>query len=246
MKSTRRTFIQKMGLGSLAALHTSRLLIPEEKTNPPKTILFQGDSITDGNRTRNQDWNHIMGHGYAYLIASRLWYEHPDHELMFHNRGTSGNRVKDLEDRWQPDALDLKPDLISILVGINDVGGIVRNQNPGTIEQFEATYQRLLDKTKAALPNTQIVLCEPFLLPVGRVMDNWELWQSETLKRQALTRKLAAAYQAVFVEFQTSFNEACRKASASYWIWDGIHPMPGGHELMARCWLKEVKKHFRF
>lgn len=131
-------------------------------------------------------------------------------------------------------------------MGINDVGGIVRNQSPGTIEAFEATYQGLLDKTKAALPNTQIVLCEPFLLPVGRVMDNWELWQNETLKRQMATRKLAAANQAILVELQTPFNQACQKAPTSYWIWDGIHPMPVGHELMARCWLKEVKKHLRF
>jgi len=79
-------------------------------------FLFQGDSITDGNRGRTKDPNHIMGHGYAFSIASRLGADLPEKQFTFYNRGISGNKVSDLAARWQADTLDLKPDVLSILV----------------------------------------------------------------------------------------------------------------------------------
>lgn len=121
------------------------------------TILFQGDSITDGGRSRNADWNHIMGHGYAYLIASRLWYDYPKEDLMAYNRGISGNKIKDLQERWQKDTIDLKPDVLSILIGVNDVARIIGNEN--SIEAWRENYRKLLDKTKKELPNTTLILC---------------------------------------------------------------------------------------
>ncbi|WP_346860175.1 SGNH/GDSL hydrolase family protein [uncultured Draconibacterium sp.] len=248
MNKSRRNFIRKTGMAGMAAL-TAPGLLSASKTiksvlqNGGKsglTILFQGDSITDGNRTRNDDWNHVMGHGYQFILSSKYWFEYPEKKFMFYNRGISGNRVRDLEARWQQDALDLKPDVLSILVGINDVEATIWNRDPEPIEKFEAHYRSILNQTKNALPEIQIVLCEPFCLPVGRVADKLETYQHEIQKQQTVIRKLAKEFDAVYVELQKPFTEACKKAPANYWIWDGIHPMPAGHELIAREWNKKV------
>jgi lysophospholipase L1-like esterase len=250
MHNSRRAFFQKISLGGIGMLGVPGLLPAEniygdgdtEKDKKGITVLFQGDSITDGNRGRNNDWNHVLGHGYAFLVASRLWYNYTAKNLMFYNRGISGNRVKDLDLRWQTDTINLKPDIISILVGINDVLGTIYNRNPEPIEAFEATYRRLLDKTKASLPNSKIIICEPFILPVGMVKEKKIQFETEVTRQQAVTRKLAKNYHATFVELQKPFNEACERAPGNYWIWDGIHPMPAGHELIARQWLKKAKQ----
>ena len=210
------------------------------------TFLFQGDSITDGNRTRDNDWNHVMGHGYAYLIASRLWYDQPAKKFHFFNRGISGNKVSDLEKRWDADTIVLRPDLVSILVGVNDVAAEV-SQNTGiNATKFEEGYRNILNSTKAKLPSAQIVICEPFILPVGYVNNNWELWQDKMKTKQAVTRQLAKEFNAIYVPLQESFSKACEKAAASYWIWDGVHPMPAGHELIARKWISVVKNELSF
>jgi lysophospholipase L1-like esterase len=254
MESSRRDFIRKLGISGIAAVGFNSvfpaqdifLTHPTDKTNKGLTILFQGDSITDGNRTRNNDWNHIMGHGYAYLIASRLWFDYPDEGLMLYNRGISGNRVSDLKKRWKEDALDLKPDVISILIGINDVMAIVKGWEPDPIEKFEEDYITILEQTKTNLPETRIVLCEPFILTLGWVNEKTDVWQTELVKRQEILRKLVKTYDTIFVGLQEHFNKACEKAPAEYWIWDGVHPMPAGHELIARIWLKEAGKALPF
>lgn len=248
MSVSRRIFLKKVGLTGLATAsipsiilaNNSALISDQRKTSKNLVFLFQGDSITDGNRTRNNDWNHVMGHGYQYIISSKLWFDRPEEHYMFYNRGISGNRIKDLEARWQKDALDVKPDILSILVGINDVAAIVNNRDPESIDEFERRFNNILEKTKKALPKTKIVLCEPFILPVGMVVEQWKLWETEIKKQQSVIRKLAKKYDAIYVELQEPFNKACKKAPADYWIWDGIHPMPAGHELIARQWLKEV------
>lgn len=252
MKNSRRDFIKKAGLVGIAAANIPGMInaaTPLSGSNePPRKsnlrILFQGDSITDGNRSHDNDWNHIMGHGYAYLISSRLWFENPGKNYMFFNRGISGNRIKDLENRWKEDTIDLKPDILSILVGVNDVHAFVGKNDPEPVEKFEERYRRILDKTTFELPETKIVLCEPFIWPLSWVKDEFSIWQTETIKRSQVIRKLAIEYNAVFVELQEPFNKALKKAPMEYWIWDGIHPMPAGHELIAREWIKVTKKLF--
>jgi lysophospholipase L1-like esterase len=250
MNNSRRDFIKKTGIASLGANAFSKPFFEEniDKKNNKKglTILFQGDSITDGNRTRNNDWNHVLGHGYQFIIASKLWYENPKTNLMFYNRGISGNKITDLENRWQNDAIDLKPDLLSILIGVNDTASVVNNQNPQSIETFEKSYRNILEKTKTDLPNVQLVLCEPFILKLGHVEKNTEIWETEIKKRQEITKNLATEFNAIFVPFQQLFIDACKKAETKFWIWDGIHPMPAGHELMARQWLKIIGKKIKF
>jgi lysophospholipase L1-like esterase len=246
MHTSRREFVKKitqngiatLAIPSLFSVHQSEPSIPAKGL----IILFQGDSITDGNRTRNQDWNHVMGHGYQCLIASRLWFDYPERDFMFYNRGISGNRVTDLEARWQKDTLDLKPDVVSILIGVNDTMAVVNNQNPDSIERFEESYRNILESTKKEFPEVIFVICEPFILPLGWVSKNTEVWQTEIKKRQSVAKKLADEFNAIFIEFQKPFEDACKKAPAEYWIWDGVHPMPAGHELMARIWIKKVGK----
>ncbi|WAC12821.1 SGNH/GDSL hydrolase family protein [Dyadobacter pollutisoli] len=218
----------------------SRSLGQLNKQEGDLTVLFQGDSITDGNRTRNTDWNHAMGHGFAYIIASRLWYDFPAKGLHFFNRGISGNRITHLAERWQTDTIDLKPDVINILVGINDTEAAIKGNASCTPEQFENDYRALLKLTKEKLPDVKLVLCEPFLLPVGRVKENLEIYQTEIAKRQKIVKLLSEEFNTVYIPFQSAFNDALAKAPAEYWIWDGIHPMPADHELMARFWLEKA------
>jgi lysophospholipase L1-like esterase len=255
--SSRRKFIKSTALmgmaacclptvGSFAATSSS-LSKSASKLKTRAVILFQGDSITDGNRGRDKDPNHIMGHGYAFSIASRVGADYPEKNYQFYNRGISGNKVVDLENRWQTDTLDLKPDVLSILVGVNDSTSVITNWEPVVSpEKYEEIYDKLLDQTRSLFPNILFVLGEPFILKGSRVNDNWNAFCSDILKRQKIVRKLAEKYNAVFVGFQEVFNKACEKAPIDYWIWDGVHPTVPGHELMTREWLKQVEKRISF
>jgi lysophospholipase L1-like esterase len=247
---SRRKFLQQASFLGAAVVAAPAMLTASPSAATGKvadgyTFLFQGDSITDGNRSRNLDWNHVLGHGYAYLIAARLWYDLPEKGYHFFNRGISGNKVTDLAQRWQDDTIAIKPDLLSILVGVNDVNAAISGDKNFTVASYEKDYRALLIQTQKQLPATQIVICEPFILPVGRVKDNWDKWQQEITGRQQVAKKLADEFGLIYVPLQDTFNQALKKAPADYWIWDGIHPMPGGHELMALEWIKVVNKKVR-
>jgi lysophospholipase L1-like esterase len=197
-------------------------------------VLFQGDSITDGNRGRNEDPNHILGHGYCFIIAAQYGAHYPERKLAFLNRGISGNKVTDLAARWQKDTLDLKPDVLSILIGINDSGHI-------PLEEYKQVYDKLLLDAKAANPDIYFVLCEPFYLPKNGHKEGDELDQ-DVKKRQAIVAKLAEKHHAVLVRFQKVFDDACRRAPVQYWVWDAVHPTYSGHQLMAEEWIKAVSE----
>jgi lysophospholipase L1-like esterase len=253
--NSRRKFIKGATLTGLAACCLPSIGIfaavnsekPISQLKNGAVILFQGDSITDGNRGRDTDPNHIMGHGYAFSIASRIGADYPGKRFVFYNRGISGNKVIDLEKRWQTETLDLKPDVLSILVGVNDSTSVVTNWEPVvSLEKYEEVYDRLLEQTKSVFPNILFVLCEPFILKGSRVNDNWEAFQTDIHQRQKIVQKLAGKYSAVYVGFQDVFDQACERAPFDYWIWDGVHPTVAGHELMAREWIKKVEKKIKF
>jgi len=252
---SRRHFIKGMAISGAATLvfAESHLLASHGLRQRHHTlragsvILFQGDSITDGNRGRTADLNHIMGHGYAFGLASRLGADYAEKGLVFYNRGISGNKINDLANRWQSDTMDLKPDLLSILIGVNDTASVVFHREPIiSAEKYKEIYRSLLDQTLKQFPDLVFVLCEPFILKVGKVKDNWENFLPDLKKRQEAVASLAMQYDAVFVGFQEVFNKACERASAEYWMWDGIHPTVAGHELMAREWLRQVEKRIKF
>ena len=206
---------------------------------PGARVLFQGDSITDGNRGRSADPNHILGHGYAFIIAAKFGAGFPEAKLDFINRGVGGNTVVELEKRWQKDTLDLKPDVLSILIGVNDSSHSV------PLDQYEQVYDKLLTDARAANPNLKLVLCEPFTLPVGKRKEDYESWFGGIRKRQEIVARLAQKHGAALVHFQRVFDDATKRAPADYWIWDGVHPTYRGHQLMADEWERAVRQFWK-
>lgn len=208
---------------------------------PNSVILFQGDSITDGGRMRTgSDFNHIMGQDYGYILAAEIGYESPERNLNFVNRGIGGDRVLDLAARWQADTLALHPQLLSILVGVNDT--LATGDKAETLDQYRATYDKLLADTIAGDPGVKIVLGQPFLLPVGNYKASYATWMVEVQKRQQVVEELGAKYHLPVIHYQDALNAALAKAPAEHWSWDGVHPTYAGHGLMAAEWLKTVDK----
>ena len=246
----RRKFIQLSSLSSLSAWainDDSKVIAFESLGEKNLVFLFQGDSITDGNRGRNADPNHIMGHGYAFAVASRVGADFSESGFTFYNRGISGNKIADLQKRWQTDTLDLKPDVLSILIGINDTHALVNEPDKATsIESFEKIYRDLLTESRQLNPQLILVLGLPFAYLGNRTKEKWAVWQEDTFKRQAIVRKLAAEFNAILVDYPSLFDKITQKPNLEYWIWDGIHPSVFGHELMARLWIKEVSRQLKF
>lgn len=202
---------------------------------PGARILFQGDSITDGNRGRSADPNHILGHGYAFIIAAKFGAAFPEAKLEFFNRGVSGNTVLDLEKRWQKDTLDLKPDVLSILIGVNDKGRGV------PFDTYEQTYDKLLADTKAANPKLKLILCEPFIVDHLATTPQHGSPNADIVKRQEIVARLAKKHGAALVHFQAALDRATGRAPAIHWIWDSVHPTYSGHQILADEWERAVR-----
>lgn len=205
-------------------------------------ILFQGDSITDAGRERKTEANannaRTLGNGYPVLIGSELLNEHANLKLQVYNRGISGHKVPDLDKRWQKDCIDLKPTVLSILVGVNDIWHKLNGRYDGTVETYKTGFAALLKKTQDALPDTTIVVCEPFALRCGAVNDSW---YPEFDERRAAAKEVAQAAKTIWVPFQTMFDEAIAAGTEpQYWAGDGVHPTLAGHSLMAKTWRRVV------
>jgi lysophospholipase L1-like esterase len=256
-RKTRRLFLKLSALAGVAsALHVNSAMANDLADNAADVFdnkkslvfLFQGDSITDGNRGRSKDPNHIMGHGYAFSVASRVGADFAESNHVFYNRGISGNQVPDLKKRWQTDTLDLKPDVLSILIGINDTSVLINKpaMEDADIDLFETTYRDILEQSKQQSPDTLFVLCLPFVYAVSKVKDNWEKYSNTVARLTERVKKLASEFNAVVVDFPAVFDKASKRASIEYWMWDGIHPTVPGHELMAREWIKKVSSRLKF
>ncbi len=202
-----------------------------------KRILFQGDSITDCGRSREWDLPPVncnqLGTGYPYLVAADLWGRCPGgYEVL--NRGISGNRVVDLYARWKIDCINLKPDVLSILIGVNDSWHELGSQNGVEIPRYERIYRELLQWVRETLPETELILIEPFTGSTEIAVQ----MKAEVRERASVTKKLADEFQAKFLPAQELFDNAARKAPMDYWIGDGVHPTPAGHRLLADAWEK--------
>ena len=206
-----------------------------------KLILFQGDSITDAGRTKDAELppNEGLGSGYPFMVMSRLRAEFPL-QYDVYNKGIGGHRVVDLYARWKKDCLNLKPDVLSILIGVNDTWHEFANSNGVDVPRYERIYREMLQWTVDTLPNIKLILMEPFVLPFGAVNPVAE-WQAEIDARRAVVEKLAKEFGAVFFRTQDLFNEALKKAPQEYWLKDGVHPTSAGHALMADAWIKAAK-----
>ena len=206
------------------------------------TILFQGDSITDGNRGRNEDLNHIMGHGYQYIVGARLQGDNPDKNIQLYNRGISGNRISDLYGRWLEDAVNINPDILSILVGVNDIGrtySINAGSNP---VRYEKIYRLLLDEMLEKNPDVKFVLMEPFVGENFSDEEKAKIFREHVVGLQDAVRRIAKDYNAVFIPLQDMFDEYAKTVPSKELIWDGVHPTILGHELISRRWLEITAK----
>lgn len=235
---------------------------------PRKRVLFIGDSITDGGwgnsggddrpSSQRSEWdkNHIFGHSYMMLCASQYQSERPLDQMTFWNRGISGHTLQQLCDRWQEDCLALRPNVVSILVGTNDVhfyleqkakakeaGQEVKNFD---VKAWEEQYRTLLRQTCDSLPGVRLVLCTPFVAKAGWVGEAANYYEREYLVKQLAesVERLAHDFMATLVPFDLLFaqlRENNPNGDNSYWIWDGIHPTPAGHRKMADLWMEKVK-----
>jgi lysophospholipase L1-like esterase len=204
-------------------------------------ILFQGDSITDAFR-KPEEINPAfqLGNGYAFLVAAKLGARHPERRFEFLNRGVSGHTVQDLENRWQADTLDHLPDLLSLLIGVNNI--IIRQNGSKDIPDAEVldSYRRMLGQMRARNPRIRFLLMEPFLLEAG---DVTAAWKTALKPIQEGVATIAQEFEAPLIPLQGIFDKALSLAPAAYWAYDGIHATHAGKQLIADAWLETAERH---
>jgi lysophospholipase L1-like esterase len=248
--TNRRNFIKNASIGALATLALPQIVSAATASENAKkitfnqndVILFQGDSITDWGRDHAKSAPNdtgSLGSGYVLLTTGHLLLQNPGKALQIYNKGISGNKVYQLAERWDTDCLTLKPNILSIHIGVNDFWHTLTNGYTGTIETYITDYHKLLDRTKQALPGVKFIICEPFAVKgVKAVDDKW--YPTFDLFRKA-ARDIATAYDAVFVPYQAAFDKALESAPGNYWTLDGVHPSIAGEALMARTWMEAVQ-----
>ncbi len=221
-------------------------------------ILFIGDSITDGGWGRSggsmasaeernhKDLNHLYGHSFMLFCAAHFESCYPERGYQFFNRGISGYTLHDLHERWEQDVAALQPDVLTILIGTNDVGKVVEAKEgtaPFDPAAWEQAYRRLLEKTLSAFPSIRILLCTPFVAQTGRMATKayYPHYESGVAACAAIVRRLAEEYHASLVDFHALMQQLHAQHVVSregYWIWDGIHPTAAGHRRMADLWIE--------
>ena len=233
----RREFIAATTILAGAAITPAAAAEPPPAAAAKATVvLFQGDSITDAGRNRDSaDPNAAgaLGNGYPLLVASAVLAARPASGFQFYNRGISGNKVPDLQQRWTTDTVDLHPDVLSILIGVNDFWHKLDHGYNGTVQDYEQQYTALLDETRKGLPRVHLIVLEPFALRTGAVDARWF---PEFDQRRAAAARVAAHARATFVPLQSIFNQRARTAPPAYWAADGVHPTPAGHAVIAEHW----------
>ncbi len=206
-----------------------------------KNILFQGDSITESQRFR--EYPDHMGSGFAIMVAGELGFKHPG-MYNFVNRGIAGQKTSDVYGRIQADIIDEKPDFMSLLVGVNDVWHGIDYNWGDTAENYEKLLSSIIEETEAALPDVKIMIIEPFVLEADATRsteekpDKWETFRREVGIRAEIAKKVAEKYGLKFMPLQDKLEAAAEKTGVPFWLEDGVHPSPAGHELIAREWIK--------
>ncbi len=251
MENSRRSFLKKAALGTLAAATFPGIMPASSPKKSSKkiqllkdqTILFQGDSITDAGRNREDmtaNSTRALGSGYAMLAAAQLLEEFAGMNLKIYNRGISGNKVYQLAERWDKDCLELKPDVLSILIGVNDFWHKLNGNYNGTIEIYRNDYIALIERTLKALPDVKLVICEPYAIPGVKAVN--EKWFPDFYEYQKASREIAEKFGAIFVAFQKAYDEAIKEAPAAWWTNDGVHASFPGAEMMAETWMEIIRE----
>jgi len=249
--NNRRSFIKKAAMGGLLAVSIPEILSAamvsegvnkKNKLIKDNIILFQGDSITDSGRNKEDNsFNNAraLGSGYPMLAGAALLEKYASLNLKVYNKGISGNKVYQLAERWDKDCLEIKPDILSILIGVNDIWHTLDGTYNGTIEIYRNDFTALLERTKKALPNVRLIICEPFAVPGVKAVD--DKWYPEFYGYQKAAREIAVQSGATFIPYQKIYDEAQKQAPGVYWTPDGVHPTLAGAQLMAQAWLETVK-----
>ena len=199
-------------------------------------ILFQGDSITDAGRARDNDIN--IGMGYALLVKASLGLKSPG-KYEFVNRGISGNRIVDIYARIKKDIINIKPDVMSILIGVNDVWHEFADVPNGVdADKYYKIYDMLIEEVKSELPHIKIMIMEPFALKTHATEEKWASFDLEIKKRAEMAKKIAQKYDLPYIALQEGFNELSKNIEESYWLSDGVHPTAMGHEYIKNMWIK--------
>lgn len=205
-----------------------------------KTFLFQGDSITDASRGR-EGGSLNYGNGYSTITYAKLGKKYPG--MKFINRGVSGNRVVDLYARIKADCINLKPDYMSVLIGVNDVWHEINSQNGVATEKFEKIYSMFIEEIKEALPDIKIIILEPFVLKASATEEHWKEFKTGTKEKGEAAKKVAEKFSLPFVSLQDKFDKAMEEYNdATYWTIDGVHPNPPGHEIISEALIEAFEK----
>lgn len=204
-----------------------------------KRILFEGDSITDSGRAREGKMDNL-GNGYPTLVKAELGFDSPS-EYYFMNRGLSGDRSVDIYAKIKVDIINLKPDVLSILMGVNDVWHEYEIDNGVEPDKFEKIYCMLIEEIKEALPDIKIMILEPFVLKGSATEHVWEGFSSKVYELAGRAKKVAEKFDLKFVPLQEKFDQLLELSPAEYWLSDGVHPTSMGHELIKREWIKAFR-----
>ncbi|MFJ8752537.1 SGNH/GDSL hydrolase family protein [Streptomyces sp. NPDC102441] len=199
--------------------------------HPSASVLFQGDSITDAGRLMERD--SPLGNGYVRMAAERVRTARPDSAVTFVNRGVAGDSMSDLRARWREDTLDIEPDVVSVLIGVNDTWRRYYAGTVTSVRAYEDDYRAVLTQVRDEL-NAQLILIEPFLVPVR---DEQWAWREDLDPRIRAVRRLSEEFGAALLAADGLLNQAALAAGgARYIAGDGVHPTPLGHTLLAKAW----------
>ena len=246
--NTRRDFLKTAVAGSammtVPGIVASAMSIPQASKislQEDDVILFQGDSITDAGRdtnTKTPNTSPMMGSGYVLQVAGELLFKHAEKNLTIYNKGISGNKVHQLAERWNTDCIDLKPNVLSILIGVNDFWHTKTGGYQGTVKTYEDDFRALLKRTLTVLPDVKLIIGEPFAVNGVRAVDS--SWYPEFDRYRETAKKIADEFNAVFIPYQKVFDEAQKRAPGVYWTHDGVHASLAGARLMANAWMEVV------
>ncbi len=200
-------------------------------------ILFQGDSITDVGKNAGSGSLVPIGQGYPLIVSAKLGAEYPG-KYTFVNKGISGSRIVDVYARIKSDCWNDPPQLFSMLIGVNDVWHEVGGKNGVDAERFYTVYKMLVTDTLKRFPDMKMILMEPFVLNASATVGLEEYFRTEVALRGEAVRKIAEETDQYFLPLQNVFNEAAKLMPNDYWLGDGVHPTPAGHQLIADEWLK--------
>ncbi|QDP95273.1 SGNH/GDSL hydrolase family protein [Microlunatus elymi] len=197
-------------------------------------VMFTGDSITD---CRRLETDNPLGYGYPLRVAGQWGLAHPDRQPIWLNSGISGNKVADLQARWHSDVVDARPNVVSVMVGINDCASrYFADSSPVPESVYRSGFSALLDPLAEA--GVKLILIEPFLLPVN---DDQRHWRADLDPKIQVVRDLAGQYSAQLIATDGMFAELAAVTGPQYWAPDGVHPTAAGHQAIAEAWLQVVE-----